>query len=143
MKKFFLTVLVCLIGVFMSETSTYAYQCPIKCANFTYTTFERTSSSITIREKFTVENISNREVSLYVDDFILRKQGFNTVKPGHFGGGFSSTVKNPLYTNSSYSLYPGDIIAVSLDYHVRDTTASGWKLCYSDYKGIVVLSYID
>ena len=98
MKKICLLALVWLLGIFMCNTS-QAAQCPIRGANFTYETFEKSSSSMKIRQDFTIENISNREIFLDVDDFILRKQGFNTVKPGHFGGGFSSTVKNPLTLN--------------------------------------------
>ena len=99
MKKICLLALVCLIGVFMCNTS-QAAQCPLRGANFHYKTWQGYSkNSLNIRQKFTIENISNREVFLNIDHFIFRKAGFNTVKPGHLGGGFSSTVKNPLTLN--------------------------------------------
>ena len=99
--------------------------------------------SLRIRQTFVIKNVSNHEVYLRMDDFVLRKAGFNTVKPGHFGGGFSSSLNPPMYTESSYELYPGDVIGVSLDYDTGDKTAIGWKLCYTNYGNMVVLASIN
>jgi len=77
-----------------------------------------------------------------VDDFVFRKQGFNTVKPGHMGGGFSTRLNPPAYINSSYEMYPGDVLGVSLDYDIDDTTTLGWSLCYTNSGNIVVLATI-
>ena len=124
------------------RTPANAAPCPIRGSKYTYKTYEE-FGSIVIRQKFLVENISDSEVYLSVNDFVMRKSGFNTVQPSRRGGGFSKSVKNPYYVESHYSLYPGDIIAVSLDYHTDDNTANGWKLCFNKYGKIVVLASIN
>ena len=128
--------------IFGSQVVVNAVSCPIKGSNYTYKAWE-SLGSITIRQTFVIENVSNQSVYLSVDDFVLRKAGFNTVKPGHFGGGFSSSLNPPCYNKSNYELYPGDVIGVSLDYDTHDNTAIGWKLCYTNYGNMVVLASIS
>ena len=141
MKKFFAVLLA--VGVlFGSQSFVYAVPCPIRGSNYTYETWT-SLGSLRIRQTFVIKNVSNHEVYLRMDDFVLRKAGFNTVKPGHFGGGFSSSLNPPMYTESSYELYPGDVIGVSLDYDTGDKTAIGWKLCYTNYGNMVVLASIN
>ena len=127
--------------VLFTQSLAYADQCPIRGSNYTYETWG--DRYITIRQNFIIENVSDSEIFLTVDDFVMRKSGFNTVTPSHFGGGFSKSVKNPYYVESYYSLYPGDVIAVSLDYRTDDTTANGWKLCFNKYGKIIVLASIN
>ena len=142
MKNLLSVVLIALAMVLGAQSLAYAAQCPIRGSNYTYSTYE-SYGRITIRQEFIIENISDSEIFLSVDDFVMRKSGFNTVKPSHAGGGFSKSVKNPLYIESYYSLYPGDVIAVSLDYRTDDSTANGWQLCFNKYGSIVVLASIN
>ena len=130
-------VLGLIIGSQISECSKVsAAASPIRASNVTYDHWG--DSRGTIRMKFVIENVSDSSVYLMMDDFVLRKSGHNTVKPDHFGGGFSATVSNPLYTKSSYELYPGDRIAASMDYHTGDNDPSGWSL-YFRYAGQLIL----
>ena len=128
--------------IFAIQSFANAAPCPIRGSKYTYKTYEE-FGSIVIRQEFLVENVSDSEVHLSVNDFVMRKSGFNTVQPSRRGGGFSKTVKNPYYVESYYSLYPGDIIAVSLDYHTHDKTANGWKLCFNNYGKLIVLASIN
>lgn len=142
MKKF-LSVSLLAVGIILcSQSVVNAVPCPIRGSNYTYEAWE-SLGSITVRQTFVIENVSNQTVYLSMDDFVLRKAGFNTVKPGHFGGGFSSRLNPPCYTESHYELYPGDVIGVSLDYNTHDKTAIGWKLCYTNYGNMVVLASIN
>ena len=142
MKNLLSVVLIALAMVLGAQSLVYAAQCPIKGSNYTYSTYE-SYGKITIRQAFIIENISNSVVYLYVNDFVFRKSGFNTVKPIPESGGFSKYLENPCYIDSSYDLYPGDVVAVSLDYRTDDTTANGWQLCFNKYGSIVVLASIN
>ena len=146
MVKKVLFMMLLTIGIIISSqvadtSDVSAASCPIRGSDFTYKAW-MSLGSLTIRQTFVIENVSNREVYLSVDDFVLRKSGHNTVKPGHWGGGFSKRLDPPLYDKSSYNLYPGDVIGVSLDYDVDDNTAIGWSLCYRNFGNMVVLATI-
>ena len=142
MLKKFLSVMVLAVGIiFSSQVFVNAAYCPIKGSNFSYESW-KSNGHLTIRQTFVIENISNSTVFVDVDDFVFRKQGFNTVKPGHFGGGFSTRLNPPAYINSHYKMYPGDVLGVSLDYDIDDTTTSGWSLCYRNSGNMIVLATI-
>ena len=142
MLKKILSVMLLAVGIiFSSQVFVNAAYCPIKGSNFSYESW-KSNGYITIRQTFVIENISNSTVFVDVDDFVFRKQGFNTVKPGHFGGGFSTRLNPPAYINSHYEMYPGDVLGVSLDYDIDDTTTSGWSLCYRNAGNMIVLAKI-
>ena len=138
MKKVFSAILAAAVIILYSANFASAAALPIKCSKFTYSFHNGT-----ITQEFVIENVSNSKVYLYMDDFVFRKSGFNTEKPTHRGGGFSSRLDPPLYINSSYELYPGDVICAGLTYYTDDTTPVGWQFCYTGAGGIVVLATIN
>ena len=130
-KKIFVFMLVTMSIIIINQISNapkVLAASPIRASNVTYDHWHDNLG--TMRMEFVIENVSERSIFLMMDDFVLRKSGYNTVKPSHFGGGFSEPVSNPLYTNSSYDLYPGDRIAVSMDYKTGDSDPEGWSLYF-------------
>ena len=97
----------------------------------------------TIRFHFLLENISNGSILLSTSDFVLRKYGHNTVKANRNSGGFSANINNPIYDNRMYEFYPGDKVAVSLDFMTEDDNPSGWGLYFNKYDMLVRLGTID
>ena len=106
-------------------------QNPLKFTNWELSTY-RAISSKAIRVGFVCENISDSKIYLSFSSFSVKKEGQNVVHPFHDSGGFSDRVEKPIYTKRSYDLYPGDKVAVSLDFWTdeKDMSVEGWKLYF-------------
>ena len=112
----------------------------VSASEITYKVFN--NSFHTIRFHFNFENMSSSSMFLSTSNFVLRKAGHNTVKANRNSGGFSANINNPVYDNKMYEFYPGDKIAVSLDFDTDDDNPSGWSLYFDSYGKLIRLGTI-
>ncbi len=107
---------------------------PFKFSNFAVKSRVELNTLI-VRVSWVMENPTDRTFFLTRDNFILTKEGHNGCKSKYQDGGFSKRVESPSYTNENYDFYPGDRIAVSMDFWTDErhsNSAEGWQLCYAD-----------
>lgn len=109
-------------------------QLPLKFSNFEVSSRVELNRLI-VRVSWVVENTSDSSIYLNRDNFILKKDGHNGVRSHYEDGGFSKTIDKPLYMHENYTMYPGDRIAVSMDFWTDETepgASVGWQLNYAN-----------
>lgn len=82
---------------------------------------------------FVVENIQKVTSTLYLSQFVLRKDGEGTLGYERRESGISDTIKKPIFKNVLSDLLPGDKKVCRLSFHTTDTTPNGWTLYYKDH----------
>ncbi len=92
-----------------------------------------------IRVHFIINNPTDSILTLYKDDFVLHKEGEQSISQTSYSSGFAANGNT--YTASQVRLLPGDSIKASLDFSARDVVSSeGYVLSY--IKGNTLLSAI-
>ena len=82
---------------------------------------------------FVVENVQQVTSTLYLSQFVLRKDGEGTLGYERHESGISDTIKKPVFKNWLSDLLPGDKKVCRLSFHTTDTTPNGWTLYYKDH----------
>lgn len=143
-KSIFLAIVLAVVAFFGSHIIIFPQVAALGEVRASKITYDAWNDSLgTIRFHFFLENVSDDSMFLSTNDFVLRKSGHNTVKANSNSGGFAANINDPVYDNRMYEIYPGDKIAVSLDFMTKDNNPSGWSLYFSKYGNLIRLGTIN
>ena len=87
--------------------------------------------------KFTIKNTADKTRFIAINDFSIKKDGYNVIEPDYQAGGFSDRPQNFTEGLKMYDMYPGDVIYAKLLFWNPDKDKhdpNGWvlRLKYND-----------
>lgn len=102
-------------------------------------TASRQGSTILVQVQLEIRNESNREQTVFIEDFRLKQEGANAVRARNAsnGGGFWNGY---YYDTNSAKIFPGDKIKGLAVFDLSANTEIGAKVFYSEFGNLYQIS---